>query len=107
MNYKCSVCGYKTKYLSEAFDHKDVCKAKPNMNFENSPIQEEINNNAVLKEVQDLLEAQTAKGLEKYGNTVDVDEYTLSDWIDHVLQEKMDELVYLVTIKHKIKKVIG
>jgi hypothetical protein len=76
-----------------------------NINYEDIPKQ--IQNNDILKEVQELLLKQTKKGLEKYGNTVNPDDYTLLEWIDHVLQEKVDELVYLVTLKHKIKKVIG
>ncbi|MCD7034322.1 hypothetical protein LRR81_08750 [Metabacillus sp. GX 13764] len=70
-------------------------------------VQEEINKNEILQEVQDLLITQTAKGLAKYPRTVHIDDYTLTEWIDHVLQEKTDEIVYLVTLKHKVKKVIG
>jgi hypothetical protein len=76
-----------------------------NINYEDIPKQ--IQNNDILQEVQDLLINQTKKGLEKYGTTVNIDDYSLIEWIDHVLQEKVDELVYLVTLKHKIKKVIG
>jgi hypothetical protein len=76
-----------------------------NINYEDIPKQ--IQNNDILKEVQELLLKQTKKGLEKYGTTVNIDDYSLLEWIDHVLQEKVDELVYLVTLKHKIKKVIG
>lgn len=106
----CWKCG-QTIYFDLIYPaHVKHCIGKtvtPNMNFEDTPIQQEINNNPVLKDVQALFEAQTAKGLDKYGNTVNIDEYNLSEWIDHVLQEKMDEIVYLMTIKHKIKKVIG
>ena len=85
--------------------HTLKCESKPNINFDNIP--KEIKTNAILNEVQALLESQTKKGLEKYQTTVNVDDYTLTEWIDHVLQEKMDELVYLVTVKHKIKKMLG
>jgi hypothetical protein len=76
-----------------------------NINYEDIPKQ--IQNNDILQEVQDLFINQTKKGLEKYGTTVNIDDYSLLEWIDHVLEEKVDELVYLVTLKHKIKKVIG
>ncbi|KZR60410.1 hypothetical protein [Pseudobacillus badius] len=65
----------------------------------------EISHNPVLTEVKTLLESQTAKGLEKYGNTVDPDEYTAEEWIDHALQEMVDMMVYLVTLKTKLKEV--
>ena len=65
-------------------------------------VQDEINKNPILTEVQQLLITQTTKGLNKYPNTVKTDDYALVDWIDHVLQEKVDEIVYLVATKHKI-----
>ncbi|KZR58346.1 hypothetical protein [Pseudobacillus badius] len=65
----------------------------------------ETNHNPVLKEVKALLESQTAKGLEKYGNTVDPDEYTAEQWIDHALQELVDMMVYLVTLKTKLNSI--
>lgn len=65
-------------------------------------INEEIDKNPILTEVQQLLITQTSKGLEKYGRTVQTDDYSLVEWIDHTLQEKVDEIVYLVTTKHKI-----
>ena len=63
----------------------------------------EINHNPVLKEVKELLVHQTAKGLDKYGNTVDPEEYTAEQWIDHALQELVDMMVYLVTLKQKLQ----
>lgn len=91
--------------------HGGYCNCHLNINFESNPfeadVQKEIEKNPILKEVQDLLTTQTAKGLAKYPRTVHVDDHSLTEWIDHALQEKVDEIVYLVTIKHKIRKVIG
>lgn len=66
----------------------------------------EINfsDNRVLKEVYDLLTTQTMKGLEKYGHSVNPDEFTTVEWIDHARQEIIDMLVYLTILKLKLQE---
>lgn len=63
-----------------------------------------IKNNPILNEVHSLLESQTKKGLEKYGNTVNPNEYSTVEWIEHAQQECIDKLVYLTILKHKIQE---
>lgn len=63
-----------------------------------------IQNNPILNEVHGLLESQTKKGLEKYGNTVNPNEYSTVEWIEHAQQECIDKLVYLTILKHKIQE---
>lgn len=67
-------------------------------------IEDEILANPVLREVRDLLENQTAKGLAKYGNTVNPSDYSTIEWIEHARQELMDELVYLTVLKQKLEE---
>ena len=62
-------------------------------------IQSEINNNPVLKQVQELLINQTVKGLEKYGRTVNPNGLSTTEWIDHASEEIIDLLVYLQILK--------
>ncbi|WP_107842024.1 hypothetical protein [Metasolibacillus meyeri] len=62
-------------------------------------IQSEINNNPVLKQVQELLINQTVKGLEKYGQTVNPNGLSTTEWIDHASEEIVDLLVYLQVLK--------
>lgn len=50
--------------------------------------------NDVLRGVNELLESQTAKGIAKYGHTVDPDEYDLLGWMKHHREELLDALVY-------------
>lgn len=57
-------------------------------------IDEHIIANEVLREVNHLLENQTAKGLAKYGHTVNPDEYDLLGWMKHHREELLDALVY-------------
>lgn len=63
-----------------------------------------IKNNPILREVHNLLEAQTKKGLEKYGNTVNPNEYSTVEWIEHAQQECIDKLVYLTILKQKLQE---
>ena len=67
-------------------------------------IEEQILANPVLREVRDLLENQTAKGIAKYGTTVNPMDYTAIAWIEHARQELMDELVYLTVLKQKMEE---
>lgn len=64
-------------------------------------IQSEINNNQVLSQVHELLINQTKKGLEKYGQTVNPNGLSTTEWIDHASEEIVDLLVYLQVLKIK------
>lgn len=67
-------------------------------------IDDEILANPVLREVNELLQNQIAKGLAKYGKTVNPMDYTTIEWIEHARQELMDELVYLTVLKQKLEE---
>jgi len=67
-------------------------------------IEDQILANPVLREVNELLQNQTAKGLAKYGTTVNPMDYTTIEWIEHARQELMDELVYLTVLKQKMEE---
>lgn len=67
--------------------------------------QPEISENKILQEVSNLLEKQSHKGFEKYGEFVKADNLTIEEWIDHAREEIVDTLVYLTCIKHKLKGV--
>ncbi|MER2170924.1 MAG: hypothetical protein ABS938_09830 [Psychrobacillus psychrodurans] len=66
-------------------------------------IEEEIIANPILREVNDLLELQTAKGLAKYKTTVNADDYSEIEWIQHTQEELVDMLVYLTVLKSKLQ----
>ena len=60
--------------------------------------------NKILNNVHHLLHRQTAKGIEKYGKTVNANDYTTEQWIDHASEEIIDMLVYLQCMKQSIKE---
>lgn len=76
-------------------------------------IDEHIIANDVLREVKELLpspflklelETQTAKGLVKYPNLVNVDDYDVVGWINHNIQELIDSTVYYKLAIKRIRK---
>lgn len=67
-------------------------------------INEHIIANDILREVSALLATQTAKGLAKYGTTVNPNDYTTIEWINHAIEEQMDNIVYLTVLKRKLEE---
>lgn len=66
-------------------------------------IQDEILKNPILRQVNEWLESpylkealelQTAKGIAKYPNTVNPDDYDVNGWINHSIQELIDSTIY-------------
>lgn len=46
---------------------------------------------------------RSATGLRKYGTTLDREDLTLDQWINHLLEELMDATLYLSRIKKEIE----
>lgn len=67
-------------------------------------INEQILANPVLREVQNLLELQTAKGLAKYGKTVNPMDYTTIEWLKHYREEMIDGAVYATVVIQKLEE---
>lgn len=67
-------------------------------------IQDEILKNPILRNVQEKFENQTVKGLAKYGETVNPDNLTTDEWLDHAIEEAIDFTVYLSVLKHKLSE---
>ncbi len=56
----------------------------------------------MLKAVSDKIKRQQAKGLEKYGEFVNVTSYSLAGWLKHFQEELIDALVYTECAIQKI-----
>lgn len=65
---------------------------------------EEIKNNPVLSAVMDKFIQQTEKGLVKYGHSVNPDELSEIQWIDHFQEEMIDAFIYSEIFKQKLKE---
>lgn len=79
---------------------------------EGMTIEEQIIANDILREVshllktpyqKEMLSTQTAKGIAKYPNTVNVEDYSIVGWIDHNVQELIDSTVYYKALYKKVK----
>lgn len=67
-------------------------------------IDDEILANPVLREVNELLQNQTAKGLAKYGTTVNPMDYTTIKWLKHYREEMIDGAVYATIVIKKLEE---
>jgi hypothetical protein len=61
---------------------------------------------SVVTSVIEKIENRAKIGFEKYGVTMDRDDLSIVQWIEHAQEEMMDMLIYLEKIKQEtIKKV--
>lgn len=65
-------------------------------------IKEKIEQDKILSAIQEKFEAQTLKGVEKYGQTVADNDLTALEWIDHAIEEAIDHIVYLECLKVRL-----
>ena len=47
---------------------------------------------------------RSIKGIKKYNNTMDRDDLSVTDWIDHAIEEQMDNILYLTKLKKELSK---
>lgn len=52
----------------------------------------------------ELLHERHAKGLEKYGVTIDRDDLTPGQWAQHAIEEMLDGAGYLMRLKDEVSK---
>ena len=62
-----------------------------------------IQDNPILSRIEELLKAQTEKGVKKYGTTVQPEQLSTVQWIDHASEEIIDLLVYLQVLREKVQ----
>ena len=62
---------------------------------------QEVKDQVVLSVMAKYAE-RSATGLRKYGTTLDREDLTLDQWINHLLEELMDATLYLERIKKDI-----
>ena len=56
----------------------------------------------VVESVIDQLRTRAEKGKEKYGTTMERDDLTLIQWLQHLQEELMDAAVYVEKLKGEI-----
>ena len=63
---------------------------------------QEVTDKVVLSVMAKYAE-RSATGLKKYGTTLDREDLTLDQWINHLLEELMDATLYLSRVKKEIE----
>ena len=56
----------------------------------------------IVEEVIDLFRKRSEQGRKKYGVTLDRDDLSESEWIQHLQEELMDAILYLTKLKNTI-----
>ena len=56
-------------------------------------------NDSIITKIINLIETRADKGFQTYGVTMDRDDLTAEQWIDHAIEEALDLAIYLMKIK--------
>ena len=59
---------------------------------------------SVIQAIIDKFISRGKVGLQKYGTTLDRNDLSLLDWINHAQEEHLDAILYLEKIKQEIQK---
>lgn len=90
---------YNGKY-AEIVSYKDT---KPNHYPQGYDVIDFVKDKCV-NTVMNKFKIRSEQGFEKYGNYLDREDYTLSDWLEEAQQEAMDFVLYIEAIKNKLKQ---
>ena len=64
------------------------------------------NYDSVVTEVINRYKDRARLGLNKYGTTLDRDDLTTEQWLEHAIEEALDLSLYLTKLKQNFKKSI-
>lgn len=56
----------------------------------------------IVQEIKDKFEQRSQLGIKKYGTTLERDDLSAEEWLNHAIEECMDLLLYLQRLKHDI-----
>lgn len=57
---------------------------------------------SIIYEVAKLMRQRADKGKETYGTTMDRDDLSTDQWLDHAIEEALDLAIYLTKIKKEL-----
>jgi len=58
---------------------------------------------SIVKRVIDSFKRRSERGLEKYGTTLDRNDLTNLEWLQHIQEEQMDATLYIEKLKDEEK----
>jgi hypothetical protein len=56
----------------------------------------------IVQEIKDKFERRSQLGIKKYGTTLERDDLSAEEWVNHLQDELMDAILYLQRLKHDI-----
>jgi hypothetical protein len=56
----------------------------------------------IVKAVTDKFQQRSEVGIKKYGVTLERDDLTADEWVEHLQQELMDAVLYLERLKQEL-----
>lgn len=59
---------------------------------------------SIIYEVAALMRTRAEIGKQTYGTTMDRDDLTTEEWLDHAIEEALDLSIYLTKIKRELKE---
>jgi hypothetical protein len=62
------------------------------------------NKDTIVFKVAALLRSRSETGIRKYGTTMDRTDLEVKQWIDHAIEECLDQALYLMKIKDELNK---
>jgi hypothetical protein len=60
------------------------------------------NKDSVVYRIAHLLKTRSERGIRKYGTTLDRTDLEVKQWIDHAIEECLDQALYLQRIKDSL-----
>lgn len=91
----------KIKRLKDALKASDFVVVQAERILMRERVEQETATNPILSGVLSKFYAQTEKGIKKYPNTVNPDDYTEEEWLLHFQQEMIDGAVYVEALIQK------
>jgi len=74
---------------------------KENLNHYFKPEQKK---DKVVSQVLNKFKERSKIGIKKYGTTLHENELTIPEWINHAIEEQMDNILYLTKLKNELTK---
>lgn len=63
----------------------------------------EMKKDRIVESVVEKFRSRSEVGIRKYGTTLDRNDLSLEQWLDHAIEEQMDSILYLTKIKEELK----
>ncbi len=73
-------------------------------NTTQDPNQVNLETDIVVQEVKAKFEERSQVGIKKYGTTLERDDLSTEQWIEHAIEEAMDLTLYLSVIKKRLNE---